>query len=82
MRSRTAHAPRVCFTHVSVGTANLDREEPTVVSSPRSVPPRIVARPGFACRLPRSFPFRNKGRLGAPHIAGGGAGYSFSSVLT
>ena len=75
--------PKTLPSYVSVGTANLVREEPTVVRSQCTVPrnqgrpPRLSPmKPGMAASSGQ------RGGLGAPLTAGGGAVDSFSSVIT
>ena len=77
-----AIAPKTLPSHVSVGIANLVREEPMVAFPRWTLCPVSVARPETPATSPRTFPSRNKGEAGPLQLRGAGRGFSFPSSFT
>ena len=73
--------PKTLPSHVSVGTANLLRQEP-MVAFQRWARQISVARPGNACHLAADLPFRIKGEVGPLQLRGAGRGFPFPSSFT
>ena len=79
MWSRTAHAPRLCLPMFLSAPRTSSERSRRWLSRDGLSRPVSVARPGNACHFPADLPFPEQGGGGAPSIAGGGAGVSFSS---
>ena len=81
MWSRTAHAPKLCLPMFLSAPRTSSERSRWWLSRDGLSRPVSVARPGNACHFPADLPFPEQGGGGAPSIAGGGAGVSFSVLL-